>query len=303
MLYPSDCVLYNDSILVVTENRTDSVFSRFDTRTGNRISSFGSIGDGPSEYLHPRLWHEISPAESVAVIDKTGCFQLSFDNGTDTPESAILLDWSDLDLPPVNHVLKHDSLEIIFNTTSDKQLIRYNPASHEKKYLNLSEADINGKFDPFGLNMQIFDAAFASNNKVIAVAYKYWNMIDLFDTETDMVRHLRFDDYSSNFRSKSFDTSNDVVRDPELSLFFMRAIPSDNAVYALTWNGTSKSQVKDGGVSSSVIKISWDGEVICRYDFDIPISTICLNPDGEIAYAIGMSPEDYGIHLYKVSGK
>lgn len=299
LLYPKDCIMLNDSLIAILENKTQSVLSFYNLSSSEKVSEFGTIGDGPTDFTFPRLITELYDTTGAVLLqDCQSIYSLTYDNNHISSMQVLSMPF-EIDIP--NYILINNDTSLVTSCTSTYQLNFYDKKRKDIAYLNLfDDVECTG-YDAFGTCMQIYDAVYASNDKYIAVGYKYWYMLDIYNIKTKSVTHISFDNYNANFKNKSYQSSNDFIRDKQRGLYFTKIIPYKDKFYLILWDGTSIASMDSNIVSSSVLVVAQDGEPIKRIKFNLPISSISLDSKGNIKYAIGMSPEDYGIHIYETS--
>lgn len=297
LLYPRDCVMFQDSILVVSENKSPNVFSYFHIPALCKKGDYGSIGDGPDEFVFPRLVTEQYDSLSrITILDGQLIHTLSYKNDCILAKDVSRLP-SKIDL--VNYILIDNEANMITSSSSEYQLNIYDKQNEEIKYLNIFDNEDFKNYDPFGVCMQIFDAVYASIDEYIVIGYKYWYAIDIYNTKTQEVKHITYDDYNENFRNKSYQSTNEFIRNKRRKLYFTKIIPFKDKFYMISWDGANMGDAVAGISPSIAIVITPDGKPIKRMRFAMPISTIAVDSHGDMRYAIGMSPDDYGIHIYE----
>ena len=171
-----------------SEKLKDSIFHIYDVRNNELKCAFGSIGQGPKEYVMPWLLNNHLPEFVIESNDSFQKFSIDKDGQAMlkekvTPAFRMALDQARF---------IHDSLFVVSPAFYGiPYMLKCDMKSEEplKAYAYRDTTLINYADDPNRV-----DNMFANKNRIV-LCYAYKKQIDLLDTDFNLIKRVEFDDY------------------------------------------------------------------------------------------------------------
>ena len=238
-------------IIQNSDNLQDSIFQIYDVRNNELKCVFGSIGQGPKEYVMPWLLNNHLPEFIINnnsntfqkfIIDKDGQATMKDDV---TPAFQISLDKAQF---------IHDSLFIVNPAYEGIPYLLMSDMKHDeavKAYAYRDTTLINYADDPNRV-----DNMFANKNHIV-LCYAYKKQIDFLDTDFNLVKRVMFDDYVPKYEWRNTN---------EHKPSYIQGYLGNRYLYALFMGCTyNELEAREGkGVHLEVFDM--DGNPIARYE-------------------------------------
>ena len=178
-----------------SEKLKDSIFHIYDVRNNELKCAFGSIGQGPKEYVMPWLLNNHLPEFVIESNDSFQKFSIDKDGQAMlkekvTPAFRMALDQARF---------IHDSLFVVSPAFYGiPYMLKCDMKSEEplKAYAYRDTTLINYADDPNRV-----DNMFANKNRIV-LCYAYKKQIDFLDTDFNLVKRVEFDDYTPRYGVK-----------------------------------------------------------------------------------------------------
>ena len=261
-----------DSILVTLEPTNDKVCQLFNIKTGKKIGDRIRRGEGPNEMIMPMF---VSNGKGVQFIDMASATVYQYD---------------------LNHFLSEDSpnplskLKLSESVDSEMQMlgdyyVGYQYFKEDLLFLFDKEGQKNKSFAGFPdgkktfpneRRSDIYQMGYVSNGKDrVAIAYYMTDIIEIFDEEGKLIRHLQGPE---NFE---YEMGKDA--------FFSPKNAGDS--FLVLYNGRSRVEKDHNSSCSKLLSFSWDGTPECVYTLDEPIFTYFVDVDKHKIYGVSTNPE------------
>lgn len=298
VLYPLDVQLVGDSNLVVYEGKNQAGFLQVYNLDGKKIAEIGNIGDGPDEFINPRLLESLNTADAICIGDLRRIAYYDMDSvareGYAGREAMTL--GSDFRL--YNYFLVNNDSVAVIAQTGEHPLTRIDKSTGDVSYIDYFPDVADLSTDPLVKNMELFANSATSRGDRIALAYSNFNVVAVLDVDGREVKIVKLPQWDYNAGLISIDNNRNIKKDADARLYFTKVKSTPDYIFALGWNETNES-MKAGTAKSSIYQIDWDGNVVGKFDFDRMISNFAVAPDNKIAYAVGMG-DDGELHVFEV---
>ncbi len=280
----------SDSILLVCDPRTDSLFHVID-RNNNNIFSFGKKGQGPDEFLFPSSVHPYPTGDSLCLMDsnKKTFYSLKF-----SPENIPLLNIISTDKTNSHHdilPMKHN-LYVASGIYQDTRFYLLDSKGNViDKYVNFPNRDNNEKQLDKVVLSQAYDGYLTKDNDGSRFAIGLYNakMIAFYKVENNKISLIKevYDEYPefSYYKSHYQGISSNSLTG------YLSISASNNFVYALYSGKSYKEHAELASYGNLVYVYDWNGNPIKQYDLNIQACRIQISSDDKYLYAIIRSPE------------
>lgn len=300
-LYPKDIMHTQDSILVVYEPIGDEYYIKiYNTGTKKLMNHLCHRGESPEDFINPRFIQNMDTSNTSFIIgDIHRICRFNIDSITDESYTGQDILRIPVQLNMYNYLFMLNDKIILYSQTGEHSITEYNRTDEKLQYIDIHPDYLTEEISPLNLNMEIYDATYFSNNKLIIKAYKNWNQIDLIDINSFKVKSLLFPDHLYNKKHYIYESSNHTAyKDPDAKTFFTKVKSTTNYIYALNWNA-KPTDIKNGETASIIYKLDLQGNPIASYVFDCPVSNFSIdNKSEDITYLIGIA-DDGEIHILK----
>ena len=233
-----------------SEKLKDSIFQIYDVRNNELKCAFGSIGQGPKEYVMPWLLNNHLPEFVIESNDSFQKFSIDKDGQAMLKEKVT---------PAFRMALSeaefiHDSLFVVSPAFYGiPYMLKCDMKSEEplKAYAYRDPTLINYADDPNRV-----DNMFANQNRIV-LCYAYKKQIDFLDTDFNLIKRVEFDDYTPVYGVK-------VPKDEKPS--YEQGYLGKRYLYALFMGCTyNELEAREGkGVHLEVFDM--EGNPVARYE-------------------------------------
>ena len=192
-LFPKGCCA-TDSLLVIFDPKDKEGFLSF--YKGKQLQKrYGSIGNGPNDFIHPRFLTNGKSVDTPAAIqigESDAFYTLPMDimqtftaktdmKRTDIPE----------ELSPYNYIVWDTDSLLVLNQTGNYQLTFFDKTTQQVEQKNYFQplASTDGASD-FCYATQIYDAYYSSNGQTLAIAYKNRKLIEILSPSGERLNQL-----------------------------------------------------------------------------------------------------------------
>lgn len=299
VLYPLDVQLVGDSNLVVYEGKNQKGFLQvYNAASGEKVAEFANIGDGPDEFVNPRLLESLNSQNALCIGDlrRIAYYDIDSINREGYAGREAMALGSDFRL--YNYFLINGDSMAVIAQSGEHPLTRIDKRSGEVAYVDYFPETTDLSTDPLVKNMELFANSATSNGERIALAYSNFNIVAIIDPEGREIKAVKLPQWDYNVGLISVDNNRNIKKDSDARLFFTKVKSTKDYIFALGWNETNDS-MKAGNAKSSVYQIDWDGNVVNKFEFDRMISSFAVNADNKIAFAVGMG-DDGELHVFEV---
>jgi len=259
-----------DSLIVVRNNRKDSLFMVFDIKDFQCINSWGEKGNGPNEYLSPRIIN--STDTNIYILD----FQLKRMNTVNVLNHNICN----------NRMIENSDLPQMIKSTGESQFFydRFDSKKQEiVKWDSLKSKKSIYKFDDLASeykNTSVYNGFLGVNSKArrIVYAYQYLRRFDILDFNGNVIKKIQITPSSRPLLNKN---KIDNIRSTTY-YFGLRTTEKSFFLYYVGYTGKELS--KDLNMDTYFEEYDWNGTPINRYrvnrfiwNFDLYYSNNCVN--------------------------
>ena len=234
-----------------SDNLQDSIFQIYDVRNNELKCVFGSIGQGPKEYVMPWLLNNHLP--EFIIENNINTFQkFSIDKDGQATMKEKVTPVFQMALSESQFI--HDSLFVVSPAFYGiPYMLKCDMKSEEplKAYAYRDTTLINYADDPNRV-----DNMFANKNRIV-LCYAYKKQIDFLDTDFNLIKRVEFDDYTPVYGVK-------VPKDEKPS--YEQGYLGKRYLYALFMGCTyNELEAREGkGVHLEVFDM--EGNPVARYE-------------------------------------
>lgn len=290
MLLPTRLQLF-DTLLAVLTPQEKEILHFVDLKTGKRVASHLSIGQGPGEVLYPGL---VNTSEKVRVADLMSSSVLTYE------------------IPDFLHgQLEHpEKIALSRRTSGDIRMLgdNYIAPSYRDDFLFYVFDSSGNVVDSIGQYPEwkepvtvmerraMYEFSFTTNRQDrIAVCYNWASLIDILDEKGHLCRRLQG---PLNFTSLFKESRNGrvvsarSVRGNRWDAYVISADCGDE--FWVTYSGKSEEDADYGNGIRDILSFGWDGALHIHYQLDKSISSFAVDKAGRKIYAICDQPD---VHL------
>lgn len=274
-----------DTFVVVRNSRNDSIFMVLGLNTFNCIKSWGNTGNGPSEYLSPRLINSSSNGFYIANFGHRKLEDHTIPEFNKAEQKMV----ENTDIP--QNIVSADSLLIYdkFNPTSQELVIWQNGLKPKTIY---NFDDLKHKYS----NTNIYRGFIGVNKtaKRIVYAYQYIRRFDILDYEGNIIKNVEIEPNTPP------QLREDKGIDPINSKTYYFGLKTTEDFFFLYYVGYSGDNLrKNMNVNTFIEQYDWNGNPVKRYkiprflwNFDI-----CKNGESMAFLGLDQSNESPFIRL------
>ena len=261
-----------DSVLVTLEPTNDRICQLFNLKTGTKIGGRLRMGGGPNEMVMPMFVHN---GNGIQLIDMGSAtiYTCDFEKflTEDSPE-------------PLKKVKLSESVDSEMQVLGEyyvgyqyfKEDLLYLFDKQGQKIRAFAGFPDGEKTAPNEQRADMYQMGYVSNGKDrVAVTYYMTDIIEVFDEEGNVIRHLQGPE---NF---GYEAGKDA--------FFSPKNAGDS--FFVLYNGRSRSEENHHSSCGKLLSFSWDGTPECVYTLDDPIFTYCVDVQNRKVYGVSTTPE------------
>ena len=234
-----------------SDNLQDSIFHIYDVRNNELKCAFGSIGQGPKEYVMPWLLNNHLP--EFIIKNNSNTFQkFSIDKDGQATMKEKMTPAFQMALSESQFI--HDSLFVVSPAFYGiPYMLKCDMKSEEplKAYAYRDTTLINYADDPNRV-----DNMFANQNRIV-LCYAYKKQIDFLDTDFNLIKRVEFDDYTPVYGVK-------VPKDEKPS--YEQGYLGKRYLYALFMGCTYNELEAREGKGTHLEVFDMDGNPVARYE-------------------------------------
>ena len=281
-------IKYPYLIVQNSEKLRDSIFHIYDLRNNELKCVFGSIGQGPKEYVMPWL---LNNQLDGFVIENNNAFQkFSIDGDGQAVLKEKMTPVFQMALSEAQFI--HDSLFVVnpaFYGIS--YMLKCDMKSEEpvKAYAYRDTTLINYADDPNRV-----DCMFANKDRIV-LCYAYKKQIDFMDTDFNLVKRMEFDDYVPKYEWRNPD---------EHKPSYVQGYLGKRYLYAI-FMGCTYGELEARDEKGAFIEVfDLNGNPVARYEMQgMRPSFIAVDEATFTLYGTGWKgePEDH-LLMYKLEG-
>jgi len=280
-----------DSLLVITNDEDPYKIHIFNPLNNNLLTSFGRIGKGPNEFiLEPLYYNQFQYDKdglNLWLFDRNSrllrLFNLNSIRANDEKaiKKSVLLSgghvYSELSVYYIS-----DSCIVGSSNISYGQFFIFNPIKDTIDYFNYFPREKTSKNE---VKRETINNYFAGTGRLnpsgskIAVAYLFFNRIDVFDIHEKRLLSIRNPSEGENQISDKHDISS--FADNKFGYYSLYC--SEKYIYALK-NDCTRNNFTSGNYTSEIQVFDWSGLPICRYFLSHPIEFLVVDEKHKILY-------------------
>ena len=288
----------NDSLIIIQDGgHSEGFLSFYNRHTGNFIKGYGSIGEGPEDYILPRC---------VKIGDVIVIYSI-----VNEPSYLLLNNISTINIQKEKKSLNQSLLESSYLfPINDTMVISCANLSKEAQFLIQSNNDIiiNNKFpDYFGdkvsdinLVTKVFDAFYdiIPSKDNILVAYKYYPIVDIISIPDFKIQRTFFEEKQKNMYRVN---NNGVAEFDNPLLKYTFSYCTNQCAYLLYQNSTNED-LRERKTNPEIHVFDWNGNFIKRLLLDRPAYNIAVSDNDDELYVLSLDenldPQIYKSKLY-----
>ncbi len=268
-----DHFLVKNELLIVRNDRTDSIFMGINISSGNCEKAWGHKGQGPEEYLLPRL---VNLSENNFDI---------IDFGRQNKIIVTLPNY-DLKREPIGQNTDYPmNIKAIGNGRYIYDVIM--PRQQDLKFWKIGEkpkliytfSDLKSKYKNSSVYQGVITAN--GNNNRIAYIYQYLRRFDILDFNGKLINTIEITP-----NQKAVLKNDGQVDETNSLVYYMGAKSTDKFIY-LYYVGHTGAELRDNlSVVTYIEQYDWEGKPIKRYqinrfifDFDIKSDKLFIGLD------------------------
>jgi hypothetical protein len=291
-LYRPMQLLFYDQKLIVYDEMKTSLFKVFDSRDLKYKYSFGSIGQGPTDFLSQYLTSistpnhfEILDLEKLRYFDITdsAAFQIS------TPKAMAHKSGLINDLQKLSDSIYIFSNRVYSGSSFEKEFILYNIDNRsDREFGDVKYFDENMKDQTLEVQIESLSKSITTNikNNKFAVFYSLYPYFKIFSSNPATLSRL-------------YHINTETQPDGDC-LYFEGVYSTDKYIYTL-WIANSEEKIFEdlANFKPNLLVFDWNGNLIQNYKFDVPIHSFAVNDSNDKLYAV--SPDENDINAIYVS--
>ena len=253
--------------------------------------SAGSIGQGPNEFLHPRDDYFAASDSGFYLLDSDMEWEVRLKG-----ESLQVVNKVPIPIPDaINQLVRLGNGRYIMAGLTDGndegEHLLYN--QNDNRLFSVGKPLSSNEYGMrFFLDFK-FTAGQEGRNHVWDF-YMYHNLIRQYSTEGELLRELTLDGVTERHNSIG------NFRTLEVYPYWRKAVPTDDRIYTLFYNGETQENAIAGDCTPELQVWDWDGRLQARYLFDRPYSDIAVSEAG-VLYAINQIERDaYQVYTFRL---
>lgn len=261
-----------DSVLVTLEPTNDRICQLFNLNTGKKIGGRIGSGEGPNEMIMPMF---VSNGKGIQLIDMASAtvYQYDLKNflSEDSPNPLLKLKLSESVDSEMQMLGEH---YLGYQYSKEDLLYLFNKQGQKiKSFAGFPDGEIDS---PNEQRADMYQMGYISNGKDrVAITYYMTDVIEIFDAEGKLIRHLQGPE---NFE---YEIGKDAFFSPK---------NADDSFFVL-YNGRNRNEKDHNSSCSKLLSFSWDGTPECVYILDDPIFTFCVDKQKGKIYGVSTTPE------------
>ena len=271
-----------------SEKLRDSIFHVYDLRNNELKCVFGSIGQGPKEYVMP--WLLNNQLDGFVIKDNNAFQKFNIDKNGQAFMKEKVTPVFQMALSEAKFI--HDSLFVINPQFYGGSYMLMYDMKHEeplKEYAYRDTTLINYADDPNRVD------DLCANKDRIVLCYHYKKQIDFMDTDFNLIKRMAFDDYWPVYG----------VNDPnDQKPSYVGAYLGKRYLYAI-FMGCTYVEMKAKDEKGAFIEVfDLDGNPVARYEMQgMRPCHFAVDEDTFTLYGTGWNgePEDH-LMVYKLEG-
>jgi hypothetical protein len=290
---------------LITLNKSDTnLFSVFETQNFSKIAAFGSIGNGPEEFIMPTFSTKVN--ESFKANDEL----LIHDLETNTI-SSIQLNIEDAIAKPkilskkipntgagyVRKVVLESDSTLIFMPENLGRLAFYDKKSGETRitpYISETHYPIVEEN-----KWMVYQSVLSINvsKKLIAAAPLLLGELDFFDLSGKLVRKIIYDDH--NHMSEELSNSN--VTKSNLRLYASDIQSNESSIFLLvTDQSFTEVRNKTYNNQSRILEFDWDGNYVNQFVINNYSKSFAYDKNNQKFYIFNENDEQIPLWSYSI---
>ncbi len=296
-----DYLLIIDSLLLITNYKTDYLLDIYNINTKQRINRLIRRGKGPNELIFLK---EIQ-------FDKESNHLMAFGS---ILQKVFLIDYNTLiDVNDFNdfknfRVEKNNCARIVFYDPLEFVGVCYEDEPFNRLYFFNNKGEVvrsTGNYPEVVpkigsmMDAQIFDTYMGlnENKEKLVLAYTNTDIIDIYDSKGDLMKRLMGPDkFIPQFKLVHINTNMTTVSfTSEQRNGYGRILPSDNSFYTL-YSGLKMNE-KGGYLFNQILEFDWNGKTLKRYKLSLPVVDAVFDRKHKKFYFLNSNNELYeGTH-------
>ena len=289
-------IVIKDNFMVMQSRTQDGMFALLSLPDLQYHKSFGSIGNGPDEFMFPHLCKNTDPNILATIVESTNgkIYDILTDGILKPNNIKIPKSRSGINFAGEYPVLMTDTLlYFAANSSTGKSVftIGGTDSIQVKEIQNLA-------LDPKrkGWANYIGDFAINKEQNRMVYAYKYFKLVRFFDLEHNTVRTI-------NFEREEFDESTQYKIDGlDANVTHYWGISANEKYVYMLYSGRTPYQVGNdnnkGNYYIHVEKYDWNGQPIAKYKLD-RWGCFTVDKENNILYLVSTN-DDSSFFKYKL---
>jgi hypothetical protein len=295
-----------DSSLILLNTKSEHIFEIYHTKTLEKLAAFGTIGEGPDEFLH------VDPTEQEIVVksdnrkylelydlEKKRLSYLDPIAAINDPDYTVTHE----SLPKINLFVrqvihKNDSI-LYFIPENQGRFMMYDYKSKEVKSIPfLPELDLPIQEKN---KWMVYSSVFAVNQKLnrIAAAPMLLGQLDYFNFGGEHLYSTNFDDFN-NYREQ---LTQDNVTNTTLKRYILSLKQFGDYIFAWNYDWSfENSRNKKSPEKSRIMQFEWDGNLVREYVLDKNIGSFAYDEINKCFFVFCPDDEDHPVWRYQLPG-
>lgn len=277
LLYPRSLNIYQNYLIVMEPQLSDSIYSLWDKNSKSYVCSFGSKGPGPNELINPRFDYYFSTDSTFFILD------------SNIEREACLKD-NQLTILRNNPIVIPDAINQLIKIGVDEYITSGFTSGEKGEHILYKNGDYSffGDYpdksveheDRFKLNYKL--SAGHIGKQLLLDFYLHKNLIRIYDFAGNLMNEINVK--NGNFKERA-----------DVSFFKLKA--NSSFVATLYNEEYTMSELYSGVTYNLEFQLwSWSGELERRIVFDKPFDLYSISEDN-ILYALN-SESPYVIYVY-----
>lgn len=283
-----------DSILLVTDNTSQTLLDVYDLRKDSIIFRILDIGQGPEELIPP-ITLKISEKDSTVHILqrrtkqlKTYSFKSLIQGGNKSIQNLTLKN-ADQFIPTQDGYIATGYFQDGLFSFFDRQGNHLNTINTYPSYIQ----QFKDQYEKYKLGQGYF--AYNNKQKVLAFASYFTGDVYFYHVEKDTLTLKQQFHFNNERIKQKIESHSTNVPIEENDIVYSYGVYSTNNYFYILYSGKTMKEEQTQKQGSYILKCDLNGNLICKYKHNFPIINMCITEQDEV-YAISQSESlDYNI--------
>ena len=279
--------IWVEDTLIITKTRINNGFLRlYSLNSGELVKSYGSIGQGPGEYLYPQVFKNAKGEYIISDRLKFGVVHIDQMLSQENYKAEIYP--VEKGLTATNFIsMLSDNNQIIFNSGSDENQLCFMRLDDMKiEPYNRYPAVQGVKVNNFIANTNVFRSSMYRHGDFIFAAYTLYPIVDIISVHTKEVKRSMHPLLQSVNMITMIDHLNAVI--DNRFMYNLASYATNEGFYTLYY-GDSEENIENFNTTPEILKYDdYTGDLLVRYKLNNIVYNFCIDDSGENGYFLSL---------------